>query len=104
MTDFMTPQHYVLEDGSDSMDVVAKILGREQFKGFLRGNALKYLIRYEQKDGIKDLKKALDYIERLVDLEEDPVDEAYESGSYLTDLFEVMAAMKKIVEDLEDAD
>lgn len=103
MTDFMTPQHYVLEDGSDSMDVVAKILGREQFKGFLRGNALKYLIRYEQKDGIKDLKKALDYIERLVELEEGPENEAYESGSYLADLFEVMAAMKKILEGLEDA-
>ena len=103
MTDFMTPQHYVLEDGSDSMDVVAKILGREQFKGFLSGNALKYLIRYEQKDGIKDLKKALDYIERLVELEEGPENEAYESGSYLADLFEVMTAMKRVLEGLEDA-
>ena len=104
MTDFMTPAHYVLEDGSDSMDLIAKILGREQFKGFLRGNALKYLIRYEQKGGIEDLKKALDYIERLVDLEEGPEDEAYESGSYLADLFEVMTAMKKILGGLEDAD
>lgn len=77
MTDFMTPAHYVLEDGSDSMDLIAKILGREQFKGFLRGNALKYLIRYELKGGIEDLKKALDYIERLVDLEEDLDDEEY---------------------------
>lgn len=69
MADFNTPAHYVLEDGSDSMDLIAKILGREQFKGFLRGNALKYLIRYELKGGIEDLKKALDYIERLVELE-----------------------------------
>lgn len=104
MTDFMTPAHYVLEDGSDSMDVVAKILGREQFKGFLRGNALKYLIRYELKGGVDDLKKALDYIERLVDLEEGPEDEAYESGSYLADLFEVMTAMKKILEDQRGAE
>lgn len=69
MSDFMTPAHYVLEDGSDSMDVLAKILGREQFKGFLRGNALKYLIRYELKGGVDDLRKALDYIDRLVELE-----------------------------------
>lgn len=75
MTEFNTPAHYVLEDGSDSMDVVAKILGKEQFKGFLRGNALKYLIRYELKGGVDDLRKALDYIERLVSLEEDPVDD-----------------------------
>ena len=77
MTEFNTPSHYVLEDGSDSMDLIAKILGREQFKGFLRGNALKYLIRYEQKGGIDDLKKALDYIERLSKLEEDLDDEEY---------------------------
>ncbi len=80
MTDFITPAHYVLEDGSDSMDLIAKILGREQFKGFLRGNALKYLIRYELKGGIADLNKALDYIERLVDLEEDLVGEVREGG------------------------
>lgn len=104
MTDFNTPAHYVLEDGSDSMDLIAKILGREQFKGFLRGNALKYLIRYELKGGIEDLKKALDYIERLVELEEEPEDEAYESGSYLADLFEVMTTMKKVLAGLEDAD
>lgn len=77
MKDFKTPSHYVLEDGSDSMASLKKILGREQYKGFLRGNALKYLIRYEQKDGIKDLKKALDYIERLAKLEEDLDDEEY---------------------------
>ena len=77
MTDFLTPAHYVLEDGSDSMDVVAKILGKEQFKGFLRGNAFKYLIRYEQKGGAEDLRKALDYIKRLVELEEDLDDEEY---------------------------
>ncbi len=87
MTKFNTPAHYVLEDGSDSMDLIAKILGREQFKGFLRGNALKYLIRYELKGGVDDLKKALDYIERLVDLEEDLEEEnPYERE--LTNIFE----------------
>lgn len=65
MTEFNTPKHYVLADGSDSMDVLAKILGPEEFKGFLRGNAIKYLIRYKQKGGVEDLKKAMDYIARL---------------------------------------
>lgn len=86
MTDFMTPSHYVLEDGSDSMDLIAKILGREQFKGFLRGNALKYLIRYELKGGIEDLRKALDYVERLANLEDEPEDEVREGG--VIDAFE----------------
>ena len=99
MTDFVTPAHYVLEDGSDSMDLIAKILGREQFKGFLRGNAFKYLIRYELKGGIDDLKKALDYIERLVDLEEESEEEACESENYFVDSLKKMQAVKKALED-----
>ena len=70
MSKFNTPKHYVLADGSDSMDALAKILGPEEFKGFLRGNAIKYLIRYKQKGGIGDLKKAMDYIARLETVEE----------------------------------
>lgn len=70
MTEFNTPSHYVLADGSDSMDALAKILGPEEFKGFLRGNAIKYLIRYKQKGGVEDLKKAMDYINRLLAVEE----------------------------------
>lgn len=97
MTDFMTPAHYVLEDGSDSMDLIAKILGKEQFKGFLRGNALKYLIRYELKGGADDLFKAMDYIERLANLEEDPVDreaeEPCKSDSY--SVVKVAEALKR---------
>lgn len=97
MTDFMTPAHYVLEDGSDSMDLIAKILGKEQFKGFLRGNALKYLIRYEQKGGADDLFKAMDYIERLVDLKKDPVDRKAEKPckSDLYSIVEVAEALNR---------
>ena len=86
MGEFNTPKHYVLSDGSDSMDALEKILGPEEFKGFLRGNAIKYLIRYKQKGGIGDLKKAMDYIARLEAIEEaeeeeedDEEDETYES-------------------------
>lgn len=70
MTEFNTPKHYVLADGSDSMDALEKILGPEEFKVFLRGNAIKYLIRYKLKGGIEDLKKAMDYIARLEAVEE----------------------------------
>lgn len=89
MKDFKTPSHYVLGDGSDSMDLIAKILGREQFKGFLRGNALKYLIRYDLKGGVDDLKKALDYIERLVDLEDEPENKETEE-SHKSDLYSIV--------------
>ena len=34
--------------------------------GFLDGNVLKYLLRYKNKNGVEDLKKAKWYLERLI--------------------------------------
>jgi len=34
---------------------------------FYEGNALKYLLRYKEKNGVEDLKKAIHYIERLIE-------------------------------------
>ena len=34
---------------------------------FYEGNALKYLIRYKDKNGVEDLKKAIHYIEKLIE-------------------------------------
>ena len=36
------------------------------FCGYLRGNILKYMLRYEYKHGIQDLKKAQWYLNRLI--------------------------------------
>lgn len=38
----------------------------EEFQGFLRGNAIKYVARFRSKGGIQDLKKAMHYLETLV--------------------------------------
>ena len=43
----------------------------EQFAGFLRGNAIKYLARCDAKGGIDDIKKAKHYIEKLIEVRED---------------------------------
>ena len=37
-----------------------------EFKGFLKGNALKYVWRYAHKNGAEDLKKAQWYLDRLI--------------------------------------
>lgn len=42
-------------------------MSREQFAGFLRGNAIKYLARCDAKGGIEDLRKARHYIDKLVE-------------------------------------
>jgi hypothetical protein len=42
-------------------------MSAEQFEGFLRGNAIKYLARYTDKKGIEDVRKAQHYIEKLIE-------------------------------------
>jgi hypothetical protein len=39
----------------------------EQFAGFLRGNAIKYLARCDVKGGFGDVKKAKHYIDKLIE-------------------------------------
>jgi hypothetical protein len=43
----------------------------EQFKGFLLGNAIKYLARHQDKDGLKDLQKAQHYLAKLIEQEQE---------------------------------
>jgi len=40
----------------------------EQFAGFLRGNAIKYLARCDVKGGLEDVKKARHYIDKMIEV------------------------------------
>jgi len=59
------PDHY--NSGKvECIDGLESALGDEQFKGFLRGNALKYLWRCGYKDKpLQELGKAKWYIDKL---------------------------------------
>lgn len=37
--------------------------------GYFDGNAVKYLSRWRHKGGVEDLRKAIHYIEKLIELE-----------------------------------
>lgn len=37
---------------------------------YFEGNALKYLSRWKEKDGVKDLKKCLHYVQKVLELAE----------------------------------
>lgn len=56
-------------------DAMRAWMSREQFIGFLLGNAIKYLGRFnadvQGKGGLPDLKKALHYLEAAIALEEE---------------------------------
>lgn len=44
----------------------------EEFCGFLRGNCLKYLVRYKDKGGVEDLRKARHYLDKLIEMNVKP--------------------------------
>lgn len=64
-----SPKHYKLPGlNIESIDVLRAALTPEEFKGFCKGNALKYLILAGKKDDeLQDLKKAGVYIGWCID-------------------------------------
>lgn len=63
------PEHYTT-GGLETIDILKAKLSPDEFKGYLRGNILKYIFRYPHKNGIEDLKKAQWYLEKLISEEE----------------------------------
>lgn len=59
------PGHYC-KGGIECIDAICAAMSAEAFRGFLKGNIMKYVFRYEAKNGIEDLKKAQWYLNRLV--------------------------------------
>lgn len=59
--------HYVSKS-VQPWDAMAAWMTPEQFKGFLRGNCIKYLARCDDKGGVEDLKKARHYLDKLIEV------------------------------------
>lgn len=63
------PSHY--ETGKfECIDVMVETQGVEAVKDFCRCNAFKYLYRAKRKNGIEDYKKAIWYLNKLIELED----------------------------------
>ena len=64
------PSHYCT-GGIECIDVIkATSQGMNGIEAFCHGNAMKYLFRWKQKNGVEDLKKAKWYLDRLIKAEE----------------------------------
>jgi hypothetical protein len=59
------PEHYT-KGNIECLDAIEASMTKEQFVGFLKGNIIKYLWRFEHKNGVEDLKKAHFYQNRLI--------------------------------------
>ena len=62
--------HYTV-NGIQPIQIMKANMTKEEYRGFLEGNILKYPLRYKHKNGIEDLKKAKTYLSWLIeDIEE----------------------------------
>ena len=60
------PSHYT-QGCIECIDCIkSATVGKVGIEAFCVGNAIKYLFRYEEKNGIEDFKKARWYIDRLI--------------------------------------
>lgn len=60
------PTHYN-QGWIECIDAIkAAAVGKSGIESFCVGNAIKYLWRYEEKNGLEDVKKAAWYISRLI--------------------------------------
>lgn len=70
------PDHYQMENGMETIDIIDAVT---DVKAFCKGNALKYICREDKKNGIEDLKKAVWYLQYLIDYKQkkikDQIDE-----------------------------
>lgn len=57
--------------GVECIDVMVKIFGVKAVKIFCKLNAFKYIWREQHKNGVEDIKKAIWYLKKYVELSQD---------------------------------
>lgn len=68
--EMVKPSHYELLPGINVIDVIKAVLNRtcyEPDENFYLGNAIKYILRADEKNGTEDYKKAITYLTWLVE-------------------------------------
>jgi len=61
------PDHYT-QGKIECIDYIQEKLTPEEFRGYIKGNVIKYLTREQHKNGDEDILKARWYLNRLADL------------------------------------
>jgi hypothetical protein len=59
------PAHYT-KGNIECLDAIAASMSIDAYRGFLKGNIIKYIWRYEQKGGMESLEKAMFYLSKLI--------------------------------------
>jgi hypothetical protein len=69
--DNINPNHYK-QGQVECIDAIESSMTKDQFKGYLKGNIIKYMWRYENKGKVEDLKKSQWYLNKLIESVEAP--------------------------------
>lgn len=67
--DNIKPTHYN-KGKKDLIEMWYQTMTLEQFRGAMKSNIIKYTMRYENKNQLEDLNKAIEYLKRLKEYEE----------------------------------
>lgn len=59
------PQHYTAGK-IEVIDIMEDQLNPEEYRGYIKGQVMKYITREKYKNGLEDLKKAAWYLNRLI--------------------------------------
>ena len=74
------PSHYAKSGGIECIEAQEASMTKEAFRGALKFNVQKYVWRYEDKNGLEDLKKARWYLDLLIfSMETEEEEEALEA-------------------------
>lgn len=68
----ISPNHYVSDNGIEAFDVQEAFI--HELKGMSASywcNIVKYILRFQKKNGVEDLKKARYYLDKLIEEESD---------------------------------
>ncbi len=63
------PSHYT-DGGIECIEAIEAALTTEEFRGYCKGNCMKYIWRERHKGGTESLKKARWYLDRLIEMGE----------------------------------
>ena len=64
--DAINPNHYK-GNGIECIEYMQERLNSEAFLGYLNGNVIKYTHRWQDKNGVEDLRKARWYLDKLIE-------------------------------------
>lgn len=73
MNDKVSPKHYMLGDGLQTIDVIFRLLAMKDCDPFIAycwGNVLKYMMRWTEHDGATDLRKAHRYLTWILEFQD----------------------------------